>query len=319
MDNNKNINIYIIIVSLVFLFMGIMIIKMVLNNRSDIDEEITTTKEVDKKKVNTEIKEELDNGIIKVSLLADEYPKDMPIVYKYYIDTREELGTFNKIFNNKVSIKYMKDYIILVKVEELPIQDCYQDEFDVVMSEKIYLNNKVECNEYDDKVVFKYNVAIIPKKLINNIDISDWIKPSKAIKNKELNNYVFVHNNDNKYIIRTDEKVRTYTRDNHSSYSYTDIYYQIDLDKNIIVKYNYKYEIDGSGFQNKNHPVKANNRIYTKRINKELSDNSKIIIDNLKEDTGDGYYYMKETYDNKKIKVFDYKEIKQLVEEYDKI
>ena len=226
-----------------------------------------------------------DNGIIGILFATNEYFKDAPIYHKYHIDSEEELKAFYKIYSNKLNLdtKYFDNYEVFINVREKgPGEGSLYDPFvSVDYDNTIRVTSASET--FTGKTTeryFYYLVGIIPKKLLINVDIDEWVKPSKVLKKKEnynnLKDYTFTINSENKFTIVTDEKQKG------TIGSYTDIYYQIDLDRNIVIKVEETYRQINSGYPTTPAPYRKRSEAYRKVIDETIAGKVKKVIDKYK-------------------------------------
>ena len=108
---------------------------------------------------------------------------------------------------------------------------------------------------------------------------------AKDVKSVDLNNYEFKSDTQNKYIITTDSRWITMQNDGGSN---TNIYYQVDLDNNIICKVVESYVANIGGT-----PEKRKNIDFTKRIDNNIQLEVKDLINEVitKEDINESSNY----------------------------
>lgn len=104
-------------------------------------------------------------------------------------------------------------------------------------------------------------------------------------KSIDTNNYVFELNSKNKYTIVTDYRWKTMQNDGGSNSS---IYYQIDLDNNIISKVQEDYHANLGGT-----PTKQKNVVYIKQIAIDIQEEVKTLLTEIidKEDINETHNY----------------------------
>ena len=95
--------------------------------------------------------------------------------------------------------------------------------------------------------------------ILTKYSIIDGVKDKKT---SDINNYTFELDSANKYVITTD--LRWITMQNDGG-SHTSIYYQIDLDNNVIIKVEEAYKANLAG-----KPSTEKDIIYTKKIDNQI-------------------------------------------------
>jgi hypothetical protein len=119
---------------------------------------------------------------IKESIQTHEYYSEKPINNKYYINSIEELDIFSSIYSNildKYKDKLNDNYLFVYLSEES--SGSYKLKLKDVLLEKNKVVFEIERNTptiVTDDMAFWYLVALIPNKDLENINISDWVKPS---------------------------------------------------------------------------------------------------------------------------------------------
>lgn len=224
----------------------------------------------------------LNNDIIKYELQTHEYFSDMPNVNKYFINSETELNKFYSIYSDTLDINkdYLKSNSIFIQVNQVGSGSIQMNlssiTFDNNTVNFIIDKNFPEIGTMD--MAFWYLVAIIPNNQLNNLNLSNWSKPSEiltTIENKsiDLDNYIFELNNKNKYTITTDLRWKTMLDDGGS---HSSIYYQIDLDNNIIskVQEDCHANLGGSSKTEKNI-------IYIKKIDTNIQEEVKSLLNEL--------------------------------------
>lgn len=108
----------------------------------------------------------------------------------YYINSKEELKRFYSLYSNKISIDEDKlssntFFIKTIQVGSGSISISLSD----VNLDNNKINFIVDKNVPEvgtDDMALWYLVAIIPNNMLNDIDISDWNKPSSLVNKNEL-------------------------------------------------------------------------------------------------------------------------------------
>lgn len=224
--------------------------------------------------------------IEKYEIKTYEYFNNGVETTQFYIDSIEELEIFYSLYSNELNIDKTKlqNYKIFIKVEAVSSGSIEMKLADVLLKEN-KLNFEIEKKEPEigtSEMAFWYFVAMIPNQKVKELDISDWEKPSKINNRKQE---LFQLDSGNKFEIITDFRWRTMLDDGGSN---TNIYYQIDLDNNIVKKVQEEYYANLGGTPTTNHEI-----IYTKKIGKELSEKSKLLLEKVftKEDVNDENNY----------------------------
>lgn len=146
----------------------------------------------------TSHQDENNNEIIKYELQTHEYFSDAPNTNKYFIDSENELNKFYSIYSDELAINkdYLKNNSIFIQVEQVgsgSIQIKLSSvEFDNNTVNFIIDKNYPEIGTMD--MAFWYLVAIIPNNQLNNLNLSNWSKPSEILttaedKSIDINNY----------------------------------------------------------------------------------------------------------------------------------
>ncbi len=114
--------------------------------------------------------------------------------------------------------------------------------------------------------------------------------------------------NNLKYVVTTDFKYQTMLNDGGS---HTSKYYEIDLKNKLVVQKLYKYTANLGG-----KPKEETTTVYTKKINKKLAKEIKLLLDNLinKEDINDSknYHSFSIQYNGEKKIIFNQESINNL-------
>lgn len=127
--------------------------------------------------------------IITYELQTNEYFENAPHIYKYKIDSIEELNTFYSLYSNKLSASsskinidknYLKKNTIFIMVEQKN-----SGSIKLKLSSVTFDNNKVNFNIkretpqiVTEDMSFWYIVALVPNTKLKNINTNDWINPS---------------------------------------------------------------------------------------------------------------------------------------------
>lgn len=242
----------------------------------------------------TSYQDENNNEIIKYELQTHEYFSDAPNTNKYFIDSENELNNFYSIYSDELTINkdYLKNNSIFIQVEQVGSGSIQMKlssvEFDNNTVNFIIDKNSPEEGTMD--MAFWYLVAIIPNDQLYNLNLSNWSKPSEILttaedKQIDINNYVFELDSKNKYTIITDLKWKTMLNDGGS---HSSLYYQIDLDNNIICKVQEDYHANLGGT-----PSKQKNVIYIKKIDTNIQVEVKSLMNEIitKEDINETHNY----------------------------
>ena len=295
--------IFLVITLIIIIIMGCFIYKLYKdkqtadNKISDLNNEIVRLENMvnNLKATGVNQDENANNAdIIKYELQTHEYFSGTSNVNKYFIDSEVELNKFYSIYSNKLDINkdYLKNNSIFIQVKQVS-----SGSIQMKLSSVTFDNNTVNFIIDTDSpeigtmdMAFWYFVAIIPNNQLNNLDLSDWSKPSKILttteaKSIDINNYVFKLDSKNKYTIITDLRLKTMQDDGGSNSS---IYYQIDLDNNIISKVQEDYHANLVG-----SPKTEKNKIYIKKIDADIQGKLKSLLNEIitKEDINETHNY----------------------------
>ena len=188
MKKNMNVIITLLVFDILFivgvLYLGtnsINTTKSKSKNKNDNKEIINKNKEIDYDKEKYDI-----NEIIKYEIQTHEYNRNK--IGKYYINSKDELDSFYKLFSKDVKIdeNYLYSNIIFVQIETVGSSGIKCKLNDVKIENRnisfVYDETVPEGAMTDDMASW-YMIAIIPKNKLNNIDISEWKKPS-TVSNK---------------------------------------------------------------------------------------------------------------------------------------
>ena len=115
--------------------------------------------------------------------------------------------------------------------------------------------------------------SIVQENIIIKSDSSTSVDKQDSDKSIDPNNYNFKLDSKNKYIVTTDYRWLTMMNDGGSN---TNIYYQIDLDNNIVSQISEVYKANLSGTSNKTKNVS-----YTKKINNSISQEIKSLLNEV--------------------------------------
>lgn len=144
--------------------------------------------------------------------------------------------------------------------------------------------------------------------LVGGILLFTVINKNKEDDNKKDNGeYSFTVDSENKYEIVTDSRFITLMNDGGSN---TNVYYQIDLDNNKVIKKSEDYKANLGGT-----PTLDEQTLYTKNINSELKNETKKLLDELieKEDKkGDNYSFYVITHSDGDKEIYNTDSIKKL-------
>lgn len=224
--NNIKINIttiFLIILIIVIVVMGFFIYKFYSNKQSaDNQLKILNDKvaelqnKVDNLKNDNQQKENTDN-IIKYELQTHKYFSDVPNVYKYFIDSESELNTFYDIYSDELNInkKYLSNNSIFIQVSQVSSGSITMKLSSVTFDNNT-VNFIVDTNSPEigtDDMAFWYLVAIIPKEQLNNLNLSNWNKPSEILLSPE--NYRDELSKENKEVLI----VKSYSRQDWKMYN----------------------------------------------------------------------------------------------------
>ena len=194
------------------------------------------------------------NTIIKYELKTSEYFPNRPTETKYYIEDEYELNRFYDLYSSrlKIDVKILEEYDLFIEVREAGSGSIKYQLSDVNIHrnevEFVILDNKPEIGT--DDMAFWYFVAQVPKGKFHYSYSSEWVIPSSVYMDNEsgydkYDDYKFELDNENKYLIVTDFQCKTMMNDGGS---HTNIYYNIDLENNIVqkVKETYKANLGGT-------------------------------------------------------------------------
>ncbi len=216
---------------------------------------------------------------------------------KYYINSDQELEKFYNLYEEIDELnkdkKSLTDYTAFIEVVSSNENNKITLKSVTIENNKIVFNIDNETNKEGEIVPEHcFLIAFIPNEELTNVDISEWIKPSKVSSNEE-----FTLNSANKYIVITNTKYLTMQNDGGS---HTNIFYEIDLDTNNITKIKENYQANlGATLDS------VITKVYTKNIDAELSNEVKKILNEAltKEDINEPENYnflIIETLNNKK-------------------
>ena len=217
MEENNNIKIhlstvFLIISLIIIIIMGFFIYKLYKDNQTadsklaDLNNEVARLENmVDNLKTTggNQGKDVNNADIIKYELQTHEYFSDMPNVYKYYIDSENELNKFYSIYSDKLDInkEYLKNNSIFIQVEQVG-----SGSIQMKLSSVTFDNNTVNFIIAKDSpeigtmdMAFWYFVAIIPNNQLKNLNLSNWNKPSEILSSTE--DYKDELSKDNKKIL----------------------------------------------------------------------------------------------------------------------
>ena len=128
----------------------------------------------DKKEIN-------DNKITFYELQTNEYFPDINNG-KYYINSLDELKKFYSLYSDilNINVNYLKDNSLFINTIEVGSGSISIKLKDVNLdNNKVnFVINRNTPEVGTDDMAFWYLVAIIPNDMLENIDISDWFKPS---------------------------------------------------------------------------------------------------------------------------------------------
>ncbi len=144
---------------------------------------------------------------------------------------------------------------------------------------------------YNDKQIVDSKLTDLNNKVAELENVVDNLQSTETLTTKEddeaidINNYIFELDSKNKYIIVTDFKWLTMQNDGGSN---TSIYYQIDLDNNIISKVQEDYKANLAGT-----PSTKTNVIYIKKIDTNIQKEVRTLLTEIisKEDINDSNNY----------------------------
>ena len=144
---------------------------------------------------------------------------------------------------------------------------------------------------YNDKQIVDSKLTDLNNKVAELENVVDNLQSTETLTTEEddeaidINNYIFELDSKNKYIIVTDFKWLTMRNDGGSN---TSIYYQIDLDNNIISKVQEDYKANLAGT-----PSTKTNVIYIKKIDTNIQKEVRTLLTEIisKEDINDSNNY----------------------------
>lgn len=241
----------------------------------------------------TSFQSENNNEIIKYELQTHEYFNDAPNTNKYFIDSENELNKFYSIYSDKLVVnkEFLKNNSIFIQVEQVG-SGSIQMKLSSVSFDNNTVNFSIDKNSPEigtADMAFWYFVAIIPNNKLNNLNLDNWSKPSEILTTTEeasdLKNYTFELNSKNKYTIITDMRWKTMQDDGGSN---TSIYYQIDLDNNIVSKIQEDFQANLGGSSNIEKSV-----IYIKKIDSNIKEEANSLLEGIitKEDINEKHNY----------------------------
>lgn len=127
-------------------------------------------------------------------------------------------------------------------------------------------------------------------KLYKNKQLADSKGKTSEIvtvteESSNLNNYIFELNSKNKYTIITDMRWLTMQNDGGSR---TSMYYEIDLDNNIVSKIQEDFQANLGSAPNTEKSI-----VYTKKIDSNISEDAKLLLEEIvtKEDINETHNY----------------------------
>ena len=129
-------------------------------------------------------KQTANNSIIKYELQTHEYFSNKPNINNYFIDSEAELKEFYNIYSNKLNINknYLKYNSIFIQVSQVGSGSIKKK-----LSSVTFDNNTVNFIVDTDSpeigtmdMAFWYLVAIIPNEQLNNLNLSNWSRPSEV-------------------------------------------------------------------------------------------------------------------------------------------
>lgn len=128
-------------------------------------------------------KKEVNDDIIKYELKTHEYFSNRQNIKNYYINSESELNEFYNIYSDKLNIdkEYLNNNSIFIQVDQVSSGSIQKK-----LSSVTFDNNTVNFIVDTDSpeigtmdMAFWYLVAIIPNEQLNNLNLSNWVKPSK--------------------------------------------------------------------------------------------------------------------------------------------
>lgn len=245
------------------------------------------------------------NSIIKYELKTSEYYENNLVDNKYYVDDEYELDIFYDLYSDRLNIKpeIFEKYDLFIEVREASSGSIsYELEEVKIFGDNVEFIIKENSPEVGtDDMAFWYFVAQIPKGQVRILDNSEWVKPSSIYIDKEeyenYDKYEFKLDSNNKYVIVTDYKWRTMMNDGGS---HTSIYYNIDLDSNVVQKVRESYNANLGGI-----PKTTTNILYTVNINSSIEYDFRELLENeiiLGEPSSNNYnFYTISSIDGNKI------------------
>ncbi len=197
MEKKKiNLSTILLIISLIIIIIMGFFIYNLYNNKQSADNQLKILNDkvaelqnmVDSFKNDNQPKQTKDD-IIKYELQTHEYFSDVPNVNKYFIDSESELNKFYNIYSDELNINkdYLKNNSIFIQVSQVS-----SGSITMKLSSVTFDNNTVNfiVNEDSpeigtDDMAFWYLVAIIPNAQLNNLNLSNWNKPSEILLSPE--------------------------------------------------------------------------------------------------------------------------------------
>lgn len=197
MEKKKiNLSTILLIISLIIIIiMGFFIYKLY-NDKQSADNQLKILNDkvaelqnkVDNFKNDNQQKETNDD-IIKYELQTHEYFSDVPDVYNYFIDSESELNVFYNIYSDNLNINknYLKNNSIFIQVSQASSGSTMMKLSSVTFDNNTvnFIVDKSSPKIGTDDMAFWYLVAIIPKEQLNNLNLSDWNKPSEILLSPE--------------------------------------------------------------------------------------------------------------------------------------
>lgn len=197
MEKKKiNLSTILLIISLIIIIiMGFFIYKLY-NDKQSADNQLKILNDkvaelqnkVDNFKNDNQQKETNDD-IIKYELQTHEYFSDVPDVYNYFIDSESELNVFYNIYSDNLNINknYLKNNSIFIQVSQASSGSTMMKLSSVTFDNNTvnFIVDKSSPQIGTDDMAFWYLVAIIPKEQLNNLNLSDWNKPSEILLSPE--------------------------------------------------------------------------------------------------------------------------------------
>ena len=186
--------------------------------------------------------------------------------------------------NNNIKIDLSTIFLILsliiIIIMGFSIYILYKDRMNTEIK-LISLNNQVI--ELENEIVILKSTSDKDKEEIEKT--SKILTAKDADKSIDVNNYVFNLDSKNKYTITTDLRWKTMQNDGGS---YSSIYYQIDLDSNVISKIQEDYHANLG-----NTPSKQENTIYIKKVTSNIQSEVKSLLNEIitKEDINETRNY----------------------------